>query len=513
MHNPVATRSEIIHMFGSTSYNKGGAILRMIEHFMGRENFRQGLVRYLKKNKYGNTRPDDLWYALGSVSDINGNKTTIKSIMDTWIYQSNFPLVNVWQDDNGRLHLSQKRYISSSYRSDDDDAYPPPNGYIWKIPFTYTTSSEKNFNKTSSDIIWFDQEEMVIDTPSTKKDEWVIANIQEYGFYRVNYTRDNWMKLVEQLKRDRDVIHPINRGSLIDDSRSFSYSGQLDQDIINMIYDAAQSDSNIAPLSATVSAYRETNNLLSDTKTKKKFKSFVKETIGKQYQENSLVFSPKTMEAAERRKIIVEAACDFGVEACTQEAVILYRNWMNSGGSQTISPDIQKAVICSAISEGGQVEWNFAFERYRQTSAPAERMNLLEGMACSKSASVLHRYLELSITSDDMAVVDSVKAIDAVSKNEVGRRLVWKFLNDNWDTIKQRFGKDGLPLEKLLAELSTSFHTSEDIREIEAFNMAHKGDLGSAELPLKQDIERTETNMKWLQNNEKTVEKWLDKRR
>ena len=35
--------------------------------------------------------------------------------------------------------------------------------------------------------------------------DWVMGNMQQYGFYRVTYDDKNWMALTNQLKKDHKV--------------------------------------------------------------------------------------------------------------------------------------------------------------------------------------------------------------------------------------------------------------------------------------------------------------------
>jgi aminopeptidase N len=58
---------------------------------------------------------------------------------------------------------------------------------------------------------------------------WIIGNIQHSGFYRVNYNQHNWNLLIEQLNNNHELIHPINRGQLLDDSFNLGRSTILDQ--------------------------------------------------------------------------------------------------------------------------------------------------------------------------------------------------------------------------------------------------------------------------------------------
>jgi len=49
------------------------------------------------------------------------------------------------------------------------------------------------------------------------------------GYYRVQYDDTEWERLAEALSgSDMDEIHPINRGSLLDDAMSLAQSNYLD---------------------------------------------------------------------------------------------------------------------------------------------------------------------------------------------------------------------------------------------------------------------------------------------
>ena len=64
----------------------------MLESFMGPEEFRQGIVNFLKEYKYDNAVTPDLWRHLTKVSTKNLN---ITRIMDTWTRQMGYPVLDV----------------------------------------------------------------------------------------------------------------------------------------------------------------------------------------------------------------------------------------------------------------------------------------------------------------------------------------------------------------------------------------------------------------------------------
>jgi puromycin-sensitive aminopeptidase len=61
---PVQTPEEAIEMFDSITYQKGCAVMRQLENFLGEAPFRDGLRAYMKKFAYGNALGADLWQAL-----------------------------------------------------------------------------------------------------------------------------------------------------------------------------------------------------------------------------------------------------------------------------------------------------------------------------------------------------------------------------------------------------------------------------------------------------------------
>lgn len=45
--------------------------------------------------------------------------------------------------------------------------------------------------------------------PKEDGKSWVIANIGQYGVYRVNYTEQNWRAIINQLKTNHTVVFCI----------------------------------------------------------------------------------------------------------------------------------------------------------------------------------------------------------------------------------------------------------------------------------------------------------------
>ena len=76
-------------MFDVLTYQKGGALLRMLEQYLGADRFREGVNHYLRVHQHGNTETNDLWDAIEETSG-----EPVRQMMDSWIWQPGYPLIS-----------------------------------------------------------------------------------------------------------------------------------------------------------------------------------------------------------------------------------------------------------------------------------------------------------------------------------------------------------------------------------------------------------------------------------
>ncbi len=67
----VDTPDQINAVFDTISYSKGSSVIRMMENFMGTEDFRAGISDFLKKFEYKNAVTQDLFDSLTAASTAN----------------------------------------------------------------------------------------------------------------------------------------------------------------------------------------------------------------------------------------------------------------------------------------------------------------------------------------------------------------------------------------------------------------------------------------------------------
>lgn len=121
---PVLSIDAVAQAFDAIAYNKGAAVIRMLEDMVGEDGFRAGMRNYMKKFAYGNTVTDQLWQEIGAAT---GQPVT--DVAHDFTLQPGVPLVSAappeCRDGASRTALTQSRF-----ETDERSATP----VAWRIP-------------------------------------------------------------------------------------------------------------------------------------------------------------------------------------------------------------------------------------------------------------------------------------------------------------------------------------------------------------------------------------------
>jgi len=155
------------------TYNKGQAVLRMLEAYLGPDTFRDGVRRYIKARAFSNATTADLWNGLSAAS-----KQDVGALASGWTEQAGFPVVSVVSqcDAAGKrtVTLSQKRFF---LRAPADSAAQVGH---WSVPLQVRTGAQ---GKPQAVLLTKDGQTV----PAGSCQEPLSADAGAIGYYRVQY--------------------------------------------------------------------------------------------------------------------------------------------------------------------------------------------------------------------------------------------------------------------------------------------------------------------------------------
>ncbi|XP_072021037.1 aminopeptidase N-like isoform X2 [Amphiura filiformis] len=504
---PINSPDDIGEIFDAITYNKGAAIIRMLNNILTEEVFLKGLADYLKLHAFENTNSDDLWASL-TYADRHFGRRDVKKLMDTWTLQMGYPVLNFHRLSNTSVNVSQKHFLINPETTVEQRF--GNLGYVWEVEFSHTHASERQYDTPRRTFLDREVSKVFELSPGVKATDWYLSNIKQYGYYRVNYDKTNWDRLTKQLLDDHKVIPVENRAQLINDAFNLARAGEIDQITALNLTAYLDKEREYLPWDSALTVVNYIRDMYSRHPGYGPLEKYMLQKITPLYE--SLDWNDDPVNDPHLKQInrinAVHIACVYGLEHCLMKATQLYAAYMaNHTLYNPITPNLKLTVYCNGIKEGGQDEWDFGLERLKETTDSAEKNLWFYGLACSQEPWILSRYLELVFDSEVVKHQDAFLVIRFVAENYVGRALAWDFVRANWNRLREQFG-DGTSLNDLLRDVTDKFNTEIELKELLDFE--EDKDLGTTKTTYTQQVERTRSNIKWMKENADHVARWCE---
>ena len=218
----IETVDQIGEAFDTITYQKGQAVVTMLEAAVGPDAFRTGVRRYMAKYKYGNTVTDQLWAEVGAAAG-----RPVAPFMHDFTLQGGVPLVSVQSTRcaGGRTtaNLAQTRFgLDAASKV----------AQRWRVPVTMTTIGGGNASATIRGA--------AAQPASVAGCGTLVLNPGKGGYYRVRYHMAGHAAIV----RDFGSLALADQLGTLGDDLALGYSG--DQDLARYFetLDAVRPDAN-----------------------------------------------------------------------------------------------------------------------------------------------------------------------------------------------------------------------------------------------------------------------------
>jgi puromycin-sensitive aminopeptidase len=413
---PVGRPDEVQDMFDVITYDKGAAVLRMIERHLGEENFRRGLHYYIDKHRYSNTDTTDLWDALEVASG-----QPVRATMGTWVDQGGHPLVSAELGADGtELTISQRRFLLDGGNDNDQR---------WVVPVSVRYATKDGSTE---------HEQLLLEDASTTielkgEPAWALVNEGAWGFYRVHYSDDLRRRLFASLAqldgRERlrlasdtwaqtvaglvSLSAPVELWSLLSDDREpdvwWGISGGLG--LLDLVCDESE-----RPAVAT---------------TARRLASRVFADVG---------WQPGPDEAPRQARLRARLATLLGTLGADPEVRAEARKQLADAdaGRAPLPPDLATAVARVIAAGGGPDEWELLYSHYKNASTPQDEVRYLDALGGFSERALLQRSVDLAF-SGEVRSQDAPFLVSSILARRDGCTVAWETMEHRWDQMFERW--------------------------------------------------------------------------
>jgi puromycin-sensitive aminopeptidase len=446
-------------MFDVLTYQKGGALLRMLEQYLGEERFRLGVGHYLVTHSYGNTDTSDLWDAIEHVSG-----EPVRRMMDSWIWQPGYPLVAA-AIHGEQLVVSQRRFSF-----DPHDA----STTLWSIPIVV-----RQGERTDSVLLEDDEIRLPLGEGP------VVVNSGGHGFYRVAYSPELRARLTGEVVA---AMSTLERYNLVDDAWNAVTAGALEAIEFVELVERFVDEREYGVWQAIAIGLRGVRRLLADEDPAiTGFEQRVLALVGPAMTAlGEPVEGESDLTAKLRGLLLSVMAIQGGDVAARQRARRYYDAWSND--ARSVDPELAAVATGVVAATGDASDYERMFDLAMHAGNPQVKLRHLFSLAEFDDADLIRRTCELAL-SDRVKSQNAPFLVRACIGNRHHGAASWDFLRRNWATANERFPRNTI---SRMVETVRLLDSPAQVADVQAFFSEHPIDQASK--TLEQILERQRVN-------------------
>jgi aminopeptidase N/puromycin-sensitive aminopeptidase len=484
IHGNPNTPAEIKEMFDGITYEKGGAVLRMLESYVGPEVFRRGVNAYLQAHANGNATSADFWRAEAEASG-----KPVDKIMPTFVLQPGVPMLSIAATCAGgtaNLTTTQQRFFLSP------DRLQSAGTERWQIPACLKSDGQSG--NTCTLVTQKMESQHLNSCPG-----WLFGNRDAQGYYRVAYSSENLKSIAAVAEQS---LNPAERIAFVEDAWSMTRAGKTSiADFLSTVQQL-RSEQNRHVIDLLSSHLDYVGESLVPPDGEEKYRAFVREQFSPLAQKVGWDVRPDDSdEQKAQRATLLETLGKAGDPDAIQTANELVRRYMKAPAS--VDGTLIGAAFTVASENGGPELYNQFATALSESRSTDEYFHYLYSLPQFRQPELVAQTLRL-VGEGKVRQQEFPRFFSALLSNPAAREPAWNYLKAHWSDLSEKvssFGGNGA-----LTALGNSCTPAmrDDVKQFFAAQHAP-----GAERTLQQSLERMNNCIEFKQLQEPLMQKWL----
>nr|WP_158945651.1 M1 family metallopeptidase [Granulicella sp. S190] len=481
------TPDEINEMFDGIAYGKAGAVIGMVENYLGAEVFRQGVHNYLQAHLYANATAEDFWGAQTANSHLPVDK-----IMSSFVTQPGVPLLTFAERQAGGVPVMQSRFYLSTAESGRSLEGRMPQ---WTVPVCLKTNGQPICRVLG-------KEDSSVPLPMDIGLPVFYANAAAKGYYRTAYTPAQFSAINAKAESS---LTPPERVGLVGDQWALVRSGQASVgDYLDLVL-ALKGDPNAAVLDTVHEELKRIDSSIASDEDRDELAAILRREFGPVYVG---LGSPAKKESFDRQQLrgtlfeLLGEARDPAVLAQAQR--LTGRVFAgNNAKDRTLDPTLVDAAVELSAGVGDASLYDKLLAVSRNSGDPAQQTAALGLLARFRDSSLVSRTLDL-IASGEIRNQDSWTMLTTLLRNRETRDQAWEYVRHHWERVQAQLTVSS---GAEVVGATGSFCTVKRREEVDEFFSVHK--VEAAERTLAKAVDSINDCIELRAVQEPKLHAWL----
>ncbi|MEO6912382.1 MAG: M1 family metallopeptidase, partial [Edaphobacter sp.] len=481
------TPAEINEMFDGIAYGKAGAVLDMVENYVGEEVFRQGVHNYLQAHLYGNATAEDFWNALTAASHLPVDK-----IMSSFVEQPGVPLLTFSNIAAPGAPVTQSRFFLSPTSTS-------PAGQQWTLPVCIKTNGRPICRLLKPG-------ETTLPIPADLSAPFFYANAAAKGYYRVAYTPEQYKAIQSNAETALTSPERINligeRWALVPSGRT-SIASYLDLVL------ALKHDPNSAVLSTALGKVYAIKSRIATGEDLAQFNAILRREFSPVYAALGQPSKHDSFEKRQLRGILFEVLGAAGDPTIlTQAREIAERSYAGNGKKgKNLDPILADSAVLIAATSGNAAFYDKVLAASKNSSDPGLQSDALGTLSHFFDPALVARTLDYA-ASGEVRNQDSWRIFSVLLQQRATRDQAWTYIQQHWDKVQAQFTTNS---GVRVVAATGSFCTAEQRDQVASFFSTHPVEASAR--TLSKSIDSINACIQFRATQEPSLRQWLESQR
>jgi aminopeptidase N len=409
---PILDVTQASSAFDAITYEKGAAVIHMLESYVGEDAFRKGVRRYIHDYAYGNTVTDDLWHEMDK-----GSRRPISRIAHDFTLQAGVPMLSEASAEcvqgNSRVRVSQGHFAIDA----DSTA-----ARIWHVPALIAPLHGRPVAT-------------VVSGPAGQAVEVsgcgaTLLNAGQTGYFRAHYSADGLAAIVAAYPE----LSPEDQLGVLNDRSALAYTGQEPVATLLELTKRFPADAEPVVAAALVELLRGLDRIYHGLPTQTRFRSYAIGVLQPIFDRVGWDRSPGEGDnVALLRSHVIAALGDFGDPPVLAEARKRFDRYAKDAA--TLDAGARRTVLGIIAVDADPTRWDQLHRMAQAAATEMERRELYVLLAAPESEVLVQRALDLAISGEPPATI-APEMISAASERHP--KLALEFVITHWDRIAPR---------------------------------------------------------------------------
>ncbi|MHB1700495.1 MAG: M1 family metallopeptidase [Acidobacteriaceae bacterium] len=482
------TPAEINEMFDGISYGKGGAVLAMVENYLGKETFRQGVHNYLAAHMYANATAEDFWNAQTATSH-----KPIDRIMSSFVAQPGVPLVSFTGEGKGTVQAAQSRfYLSPASPSATPQTQTQPQ--TWTIPVCFKGAADQH----ACELLSAAQQPLKVPSDAP----FLFGDAGGKGYYRYHYTPAAHQQIVAHVESS---LTPEERISLIGNEWALVRAGQGKVGDYLDLVGAIRNDSSSTVLGDALGAVGTIKDRIATDQDRKRIEAWERSEFAPIYKALGPASPSESLDRKQLRSVLFNVLGNADDPAVVAEAHAITEKYIADQSS--VDPEMARSAIDIAAQNGDAALYDKLLALSKSANDPGVQTSSLFTLAYFTEPALVTRALDYAV-SGQVRNQDSWILISLLLRRPETREQAWQYIQHNWEKVSAQLTTSS---GARIVASAGSFCSTEKHDEVLSFFSTHKVVAADRTLKIAGD---TINDCVQLRNaQEPNLKTWLDQQK